>query len=129
MFYDTLYAYAPTHAMFREGERPDWEKTAKNWYLQVVRGEFDDQFWLAQQEVGQKHVQRQILTAYMLGIMHQTQESVLDKCLANLGQEEGLKVFNAFKRVSDVAAGIIAEGYHTAWAVMKVGRQERQQGS
>ena len=122
MFYDTLFAYPPTSALFREGERPEREKTIKDWYLQVVRGEFDDQFWSAHQHVGHVHVKRKILNAYMIGMMHNAQTFVLGKCLATYEQEEGLKVFDAFKRVTDIAAGIIAEGYHTPWAVMKIGR-------
>jgi hypothetical protein len=122
MFYDTLFSYPPTQAVFQEGERPLREKTIKGWYLQVVRGEFDAQFWDAQWQVGRRHVDRQILNAYMLGMMHQAQAFVLNKCLATFEREEGLKIFNAFKRVTDIAAGIIAEGYHSSWAVRKVGR-------
>jgi hypothetical protein len=57
----------------------------------------------------------------MLGMMHRTQQFFLDKCLATFDQEEALSIFEAFKRVTDVAAGIIAEGYHTPYAVLKVG--------
>ncbi len=126
MFYDILFAYSPTRALFREGERPQREETIRNWYFQVIRGEFDDQFWQAQWQVGLKHIDRQILNSYMLGMMHQTQRFFLGKCLATFEQEEGLTIFNAFKRVTDVAAGIIAEGYHTAYAVMRVGTYERR---
>jgi hypothetical protein len=122
MFYDILFDYTPTKALFKEGERVQREKTIRNWYLQVTRGELNDQFWRTQLQVGQRHVERQILNAYMLGMMHQAQQFFLDKCLAAFGPENGLKIFNAFKRVTDVAAGIIAEGYHTPYAVMKVGR-------
>jgi len=122
MFYDTLFDYPPTKALFKEGERPHREGTIKTWYLQVVRGEFDDRFWRAHLQVGQRHIERHILNAYMLGIMHQTQRFFLGKCLATFEQEEGLEVYNAFKRVTDVTAGIIAEGYHTPYAVMRVGR-------
>ncbi len=123
MFYDTLFAYPPTKALFKEGERPDREKTIKKWYLQVVRGEFDDQFWLEQWQVGQQHIKRGILNSYMLGMMNRTQRFFLDKCLTSFDQENGLAIFNAFKRVTDITAGIIAEGYHSTYAVMKVRRE------
>lgn len=55
-------------------------------------------------------------------MMHQSQQFFLEKCLATFEQEGGLKVYNAFRRVTDIAAGIIAEGYHTLYAVIKVGR-------
>ena len=122
MFYDTLFGYPSTQVLFREGERPHRETTIRNWYLQVVNGKFDEQFWLAQCQIGQRHVDREILNSYMLAMMHKAQQFFLQKCMTTFGQEEGLKVFTAFKRVTDIAAGIIAEGYHTPYAVMKVGR-------
>ena len=97
-------------------------KTIRNWDLKVVKGELDDEFWRAHLQVGRRHIEREILNAYMLGMMHQTQQFFLGKCLAIFEQDEGLAVFNAFKRVTDITAGIIAEGYHTPYAVMRVGR-------
>jgi len=122
MFYDTLFDYGPTRALFKEGERPHREKTIRNWYLQITSGEFDDRFWRGQWQVGQRHIDREIRNSYMLGMMHQTQQFFLDKCMATFEQEQGLEVFIAFKRVTDIAAGIIAEGYHTPYAVMRVSR-------
>jgi hypothetical protein len=121
MFYDTLFGYPPTEALFKEGERPQREATIRNWYLQVVAGGCDDSFWSAQWQIGQLHIDRKIQNSYMLGMMHRTQQFFLDKCLATFDQEEALSIFEAFKRVTDVAAGIIAEGYHTPYAVLKVG--------
>ena len=115
MFYDALFDYPPTRVLFKDGERPQREKTIKDWYLQVIRGECDEQFWVAQWQVGQRHIERGILNSYMLGMMHRTQRFFLDKCLATFEQEKGLKIFNAFKRVTDIAAGIIAEGYLMTW--------------
>jgi hypothetical protein len=121
MFYDTLYGYHHTKELFVEGERPHREKTIRNWYLQIVNGEFDDQFWHGQRRVGSLHVERKIRNSYMLGMMHQAQRFFLNKCLATFEQENGMEVYHAFKRVTDISAGIIAEGYHTPYAVMKVG--------
>jgi hypothetical protein len=120
MFYDTLFGYPPTSARFREGERPVREKTIRNWYLQVVRGDFGEDFWEAQWRVGQAHIERQIHNSYMQGMMHRSQQFFLAKCLAAYEEEEAVQIYTAFKRVTDVAAGIIADGYHTAYAVMRV---------
>jgi hypothetical protein len=121
MFYETLFAYAPTQALFHEGERQQREKTIRDWYCQVVNGEIGEQFWQQQHQVGQKHVGRGIMNSYMVGMMHRTQQFFLEKCVAAFGTEEAVKVYSAFKRVTDMACGIIAEGYHTPYAVMKVG--------
>ena len=56
----------------------------------------------------------------MMGMMNRTQQFFLEKCLATFDQKDGLEIYNALKRVTDIAAGIIAEGYHTPYAVMKV---------
>jgi len=114
MFYDILFENAHTRVVFREGERPAREETIRIWYLQVVSGEFDEQFWLAQWQVGKRHIERRIFNSYMLGMMHQTQRFFLEKCMATFEREQGLNVFNAFKRVTDIAAGIIVEGYLTS---------------
>ena len=117
MFYDILFDYPHTKELFRAGERPEREKTLRDWYLQVVRGEFDEEFWLVQWQVGQRHVGREILNSYVFGMMNRTQQFFLDKCLATFEKEEGLKIFSAFKRVTDVAAGIIANGYLMSWRI------------
>ena len=120
MFYDTLFAYPHTRALFRDGERPHREKTLKDWYLQIVRGEFNDQFWHDQMRISDRHIERQILNSYMLGMMHRTQRFFFAKCLATFPQEDAKKIFSAFKAVTDIVAGIIAEGYHNPYAVRKV---------
>jgi hypothetical protein len=117
MFYDTLFDYHPTRVLFREGERPARETTIRDWYLQVVRGEIGDDFWSAQWQVGRHHIDRNIPNSYMLAMMHRTQAFFVHKCAATFGPEEALKISDAFKKVTDVAAGIIVEGYLTTWRI------------
>ncbi len=110
-FYDTLFGYPPTAAVFKPGERPAREKTLKDWYLRVVSGEIDDGFWLWQWKVGLIHIPRRVPNDYMLGMMSRVQQLFLQKCLEAFPQEQAVRVFLAFKRVTDVVAGLIAEGY------------------
>jgi hypothetical protein len=120
LFYDTIFMYPPTRGVFKEGERPEREQSMRIWYLQITSGEFDDQFWQKQRQIGLKHVNRGILNAFMLGMMNRTQHFFLDKCLNTFGPEKGIEVFNAFKRVTDVTAGLIAKGYQSPYAVLRV---------
>ena len=122
MFYETLFAYPLTRGVFREGERPEREQTLRVWYLRITSGELDDQFWKEQWQVGQRHVDRLIPNSYMFGMMHRAQRFFLDKCLTDFGPGKGLRIFHAFKRATDIASGLIAEGYHNTYAVMKVPR-------
>ena len=102
MFYNTLFSYSQTKDLFRDGERLNREMTIKTWYLQVVKGEVDDHFWDTQLQAGQRHIERNIHNSYMQGMMHQTQQFFLDKCMATFEREKGLEIFNAFNRVTDV---------------------------
>ena len=120
MFYDTLFAFPFTRDVFHEGERPAREQTMRVWYLRITSGELDDQFWEDQWQVGLRHINRQVLNSYMFGMMHRVHQFFLDKCLTHFGPEKGLRIFQAFKRVTDITSGLIAEGYHSTYAVMKV---------
>ncbi|NPA31225.1 MAG: globin [Chloroflexi bacterium] len=110
-FYDVLFAYPPTAAVFRPGERPAREQTLKDWYLRVARGDIDEKFWLWQWRVGLIHIPRRVPNDYMLGMMSRVQQLFLQKCMAAWEPEQATRVFLAFKRVTDVVAGLIAEGY------------------
>ncbi len=111
LFYDTLFAHEPTARIFRPGERAEREITLKEWYLRVVRGEIDEDFWRWQWRVGLIHIYRKVTNDFMLGMMSLVQQAFLQKCMEAWPPEEALEVFLAFKRVTDVVSGLIAEGY------------------
>ncbi len=110
-FYDTLFAYEPTARVFKEGERPEREITLRNWYLTVVRGDLSPEFWRWQWIVGLVHIPRGISNPFMFGMMSRVQQIFLHKCLQEFDPPQAEKVYSAFKRVTDVVAGLIAEGY------------------
>jgi hypothetical protein len=114
-FYDTLFSYEPTARIFKEGERHKREQTLRDWYFEVTGGEFDEKFWQHQWVVGARHIARKITNAYMLGIMSRAQLLFLDKCMETFEPNHAREVFGAFKRVTDVVAGLIAEGYHASY--------------
>ena len=111
IFYDTLFAYPPTARVFREGERAEREQTLREWYLRVVRGDIDEEFWRWQWRVGLIHIYRKVTNDFMLGMMSLVQQAFLQKCMAAFPSQEAVEVFLAFKRVTDVISGLIAEGY------------------
>jgi len=110
-FYDLLFSYEPTAKVFREGERPARELSLKSWYEDVVKGNFTESFWRKQWLVGLIHIARQVTNPYMLGAMSRTQQLFLHKCLEHFEPAKAEEVYGAFKRASDVIAGIITEGY------------------
>lgn len=106
-----MFAYEPTSAVFREGERPAREKTLRDWYLETARGSITPEWWRRQWVVGLVHIPRKVTNPFMLAMMSRLQQFFLHKCLEEMPAAEAEKVYGAFKRVTDIVAGLIAEGY------------------
>ncbi|AUI68661.1 protoglobin domain-containing protein [Beggiatoa leptomitoformis] len=113
VFYDTLYAYEPTAAVFKDDERKTREGTLKAWYLAVICGNYDVHFWRQQWAVGLIHIAKRVTNPYMFGMTSRLQQVFLGKCLRTFELDEAERVYSAFKRMTDTIAGIIAEGYFT----------------
>ncbi len=110
-FYDLLFSYEPTAQVFREGERPAREASLKAWYDGVVHGNFTPEFWQQQWVVGLIHIARQVTNPYMLGMTSRVQQLFLHKCLEAFEPAKAEAVYGAFKRATDVVAGLVTEGY------------------
>lgn len=117
VFYDTLFAYPPTGELLDEAQRAAREQTLRDWYLDVVGGQVSAAFWQRQWIVGLVHILRRVGNPYMLSMMSQAQTFFLGKCLNHWqdGREE--QVFGAFKRTTDVIAGLIAEAYFRNYVI------------
>ncbi|OQW93990.1 MAG: hypothetical protein BWK79_08215 [Beggiatoa sp. IS2] len=110
-FYDTLFAYELTAAVFKEGERATREITLREWYLEVTSGELTEDFWQRQWTVGLIHISKKVTNPLMLGMMSRVQQLFLQECLQAFEPAQAEQVYLAFKRVTDVIAGVITEGY------------------
>ena len=115
VFYDTLFAYPSSAVVFREGERSQREATLRDWYLEITSGKVRDDFWNHQWIVGLVHIKRHVKNSFMISMISRIQQLFLERCLAELDAGEGRAVFLAFKRVTDVVLGLIAEGYHQGY--------------
>ncbi|RMF54522.1 MAG: hypothetical protein D6748_16310 [Calditrichaeota bacterium] len=115
IFYDTLFEYEPTAKVFQKNERPAREVTLQNWWKQLLSGEYDLAFWEHQWLVGLVHVKREVRNHYMLGMISRLQTYVLDRCFSDFEPVTARMVYGAFKRVTDVIGGLIAEGYFTKY--------------
>lgn len=114
-FYDTLFAYKPTAVVFEENERQEREKTLKGWLLTVLNGDLNDDFFKNLWIVGLLHIKRGVPNSYMLGMVSLVQQLFLSKCLESFEKADAERLFGAFKRLMDVVAGIIAEGYYLSY--------------
>ncbi len=115
VFYDTLFAYPPTAEVFQEGERAVRVASLRDWYLEITGGEVDDGFWRHQWIVGLVHIKRHVKNSFMISMISRIQQLFLAKCLAELDSTAAFEVFGAFKRVTDVVLGLVAEGYHQGY--------------
>ncbi len=110
-FYDLLFSYEPTARVFQEGERPAREASLKEWYDGVIHGNFTPEFWQQQWVVGLIHIARRVTNPYMLGMTSRVQQLFLHKCLEAFPPQQAEAVYGAFKRATDVVAGLVTEGY------------------
>ncbi len=111
-FYNTLFAHARTAVVFHAGERPDREKTLRDWYLALFQTADDNEaFWKAQGRIGFAHIRRHVNNEFMIGIASGLGELFLKKSVAAYGLERGLAVSQAFHRILTTVVGLTAEGY------------------
>lgn len=110
-FYDTVYGYEPTAKILQGEDRAAREQTLRAWYLEVTQGKLDSSWWNKQWLVGLVHIKRKVSNAFMLGMMSRVQQLFLERCLGELPAEQAKALYAAFKRATDVVAGLVAEGY------------------
>lgn len=109
-FYDTLFAHPPTKKVFREGERPEREKTLENWWRQTVEGSLDEKYFAWMARVGLVHVVRGVENPMMLAMASFVAEFVERKSHA-LGLPEADPLSEAFYRLSMAVGAVITHGY------------------
>jgi hypothetical protein len=103
-FYDSLFATPNTRKVFHEGERPNREKTLRDWWQRTVEGPVDEDYWAWQAYVGLIHVKRVVTNPMMVG-----QAFLIENVVRRHVNE--LEVVEALGRLMATVAAIIAYGY------------------
>jgi hypothetical protein len=106
-FYDTLFATPNTQKVFHEGERPEREKTLRDWWKRTIEGPVDEDYWTWQAYVGLIHVKRVVTNPMMLGQAFR----VVDVLHRHVNEPE---VVEALGHLMATVAAIIAYGYEKA---------------
>jgi hypothetical protein len=114
-FYDTLFSNEKTRAIFREGERPEREKTLEAWWERTVSGPFDDDYYKWMTFVGFIHVARRVTNPMMLAMTSFVSNFVAEKAKAE-GLENGTQLAQSFSKLMNLVAIIIASSYDRAFA-------------
>ncbi len=110
-FYKAIFAHPASASFFPDGEHKSHERYLHKWYTQAASGDYSATFWQSQWVVGLVHIRKHVSNPFMFGAMSRLQQMFLKKCLEQLPPADAEKLFGAFKRVTDVIAGVIAEAY------------------
>lgn len=103
-FYDSLFATPSTRKVFHEGERPEREKTLRDWWKRTIEGPVDEDYWAWQAYVGLLHVKRAVTNPMMLA------QAFLIKNVVRRNVNEP-EVLEAMNRLLGTVAAIIAYSY------------------
>lgn len=110
-FYDKLYSYPNTAKIVEKFPRQALEKTLREWYLSLLKGKLSEDFWKRQWFVGLAHIAQGVDNVYMLSMMSHIQLEFGKKCFQTFEKEEAWKIFEAFKKLTDIITSLIVEGY------------------
>lgn len=111
LFYDTLYAYAPTNGVFVEGERADREQTLRVWWQRTVGSPIDKEYFRWMAFVGIVHIKRGVTNPMMLSMLQVVTDHVVVVARVALGEAEAVRLQQAFARISTTVGAIISEAY------------------
>ncbi|WP_038045256.1 protoglobin domain-containing protein [Thermus caliditerrae] len=111
LFYDSLYSHPATRAVFRERERPERERTLREWWRRTLSGPFDQDYWAWQAYVGLAHVRRGVTNPMMLG-----HAALVARAVGEAVREvEGGALTGAVSRLMATVSALIANGYHEVY--------------
>lgn len=114
VFYDTLFAHAPTHAVFREGERPMREQSLAAWWERTVTGPHDDSYFAWMAMVGLVHVIRDVPNPMMLAMSDFVARAVEAAAREALPADNGARLTEAYRRLTATVSAVITYGYDVA---------------
>ena len=107
-FYDTLYSYGPTAAVFADGERAMREETLAGWWKRTVQGPLDDSYWAWMAMVGLIHVTRRVSNPMMLSMTDFVAAFLVRNVhRLDMAPDERQRLIEAFCRVAFMTSAVI----------------------
>ena len=111
VFYDTLYGYPVTAAVFDDGERAARELTLHNWWQRTVGTPIDIEYFRWMAFVGIVHIRRGVSNPMMLSMLQVVQGHIVGSARTSLGERAALQLQEAFSRITATVGAVIAEAY------------------
>lgn len=110
-FYDTLFAHAPTKAIFKDGERPAREQTLRDWWRRTLSGPFDGNYWTWQALVGLIHVKRKVKNPMMIAMWGWLLQTLRQELGGQLPAGTLEPLLDSFTRLAATVQALTAESY------------------
>lgn len=113
-FYDTLFAYPATAAIFHElgQERSLRETMLRHWFQSLMAGKYDDRFWTWHWLVGLMHVRHNVEHVYVMSMFGRLQTLVVAKAFELYEEASAERLTQAFLRVTSCLSALTVEAYH-----------------
>lgn len=111
MFYDTLYAHPTTAVIFHDGERPERERTLREWWRRTVTAELDDAYfeWIA--FIGVVHIRRKVQNPMMLTMFQLVRDMVSRDVFMGLPLDQTVRLGIAFSHLQVTVSAILTEAH------------------
>jgi len=128
VFYDTLYNYQPTSRLLGDKQRDDMVTSLSRWLKHLVSAEHNENFWKYQCFIGLVHIRRNIPNHLIIAMMSRIQTYFLAQSTYTFSTVEGMRLYVAFKKLTDIVIGLIAEGYFDGYlnAIQKITNLNRE---
>lgn len=110
-FYDKLYSNEGALKILESVSRKSLERTLKSWFLSLLNGKPEEDFWVTQWFVGLVHIAKGVSNDYMLSMMSHLQLKFGELCFQEFDDIKAWQIFKSFKKVTDIIGVLIVEGY------------------
>ncbi len=110
-FYNSVYSYSITRAVFTDDERAAREQTLREWYRRTLNGPFDDTYWKWQTFVGLVHIKRKVNNAMVSGMWGWILTYLSENALEHLDKTEAKAVIKALHGLQAAVMALISESY------------------
>lgn len=110
-FYNSVYSYSVTRAVFTDDERAAREKTLREWYRRTLNGPFDEKYWKWQVFVGLVHIKRKVNNAMVAGMWGWILTYLSENALEHIEPNEAKAVIKALHSLQAAVLALISESY------------------
>lgn len=113
--FDSLSGAEAVSGIFKEDEIKEMGQAVRVCLTNVLSGNIDEKFWQYEWSMGLEAVVKGVPVNFVPALVSRLQQRFLTKCTEEFDTETAVGVYNAFKRATDVVAGLITEGYLDAY--------------